>query len=265
MDAPNSKSRVPLIREYYRRAPFDGFNLWKFSRKHFRIELFNHKFLKLNGRRARLGIKDLRLLSSKYVPIHLYMSVLDYLFPERVSSKKNTNSYPIGGEFVVDVDSYLYYRNHHHAFNNYSVCLGCLEIIRRLTIQVCDEISRYYSKFGIVFSGRSGFHAHVFDFNVKDWTRFDVRNPLRSHASARFKFLKLISASTYVFDRHHFIVSVDPLRIISVPMSINGETGLICTFIGDRKDFENRSIDSIFEGSRPERYVFNVAPIPAGR
>ncbi len=265
MDIPILETRLHLIREYYSRAPFHDFNLWKFSRKHFRIELFNHKFLKLNGRRARLGIKDLRFLSSKYVPLHLYMSVLDYLFPERVSSKKDTNTYPMGGEFVVDVDSYLYYKSHQHVFNNYSVCLGCLEISKRLTIQVCDEISRYYSKFGIVFSGRRGFHVHVFDFDVKDWSRFNPRNPLRSHASARFKFLKLIAPSTYVFDRHHFIVSVDPLRIISVPMSINGETNLICTFIGDRKDLERRSIDSIFEEARPERYVFNVAPIPAGR
>jgi len=265
MDIPVLRSRVHLLREYYSRAPLDDFNLWKFSRKHFRIELFNHKFLKLNGRRARLGIKDLRFLSSKYVPLHLYMSVLDYLFPERVSSKKNTNAYPIGGEFVVDVDSYLYHMRHQHAFNNYSVCLGCLEISRRLTIQVCDEISRYYSKFGIVFSGRRGFHLHVFDFDVNDWSRFDSRNPLRSHASARFKFLKIIAPTTYCFDRHHFIVSVDPLRIISVPMSINGETGLICTFIGDRKDLERRSINSIFEEARPERYVFSVVPIPAGR
>jgi hypothetical protein len=255
------------IKEFYSRAPFDEFGLWKFSRKHFRIELFNHRFLKLNNgsSRARLGIKDLRFLGSKYVPLHLYMSVLHYLFPERVSSKRNTNSYPMGGEFVVDVDSYLYYKIHVHAFNNFSVCLDCLEISRRLAIQVCDEISRYYSKFAIVFSGRRGFHVHVFDFEVKDWTRFDPKDPLRSHASARFKFLKVISPTTYCFDRHHFIVSVDPLRIVSVPMSINGETGLICTFIGDRNDLEKRSVNSIFEESRPERYIFNVAPIPAGR
>ncbi len=251
------------IREYYWRSPLKEFGLWKFSRKHFRIELFNNRFLKLNRKRARLGIKDLRFLSSQYAPLHLYMSVLDYLFPERVSGKKNTNAYPIGGEFVIDVDSYLYYKGHIHALNSFSVCLECLEISRRLTIQVCDEISRYYSKFGIVFSGRRGFHAHVFDFDVKDWTRFDPKDPLRSHASARFKFLKVIAPTTYCFDRHHFIVSVDPLRVISVPMSINGETGLICTFIGARKDLERRSINSIFEESRPERFIFNVAPIPA--
>jgi len=47
-------------------------------------------------------------------------------------------------------------------------------------------------------------------------------------------------------------------------MSINGETGLICTFVGDRKDLERRSIKSIFEEFGPERFLFNVAPIPAG-
>jgi hypothetical protein len=262
------KPRPTYIREFYSRAPFDEFGLWKFSRKHFRMELFNHRFLKLNTEsRARLGIKDLRFLGSKYAPLHLYTSVLDYLFPERVSSKeRSTSSYPIGGEFIVDIDSYVYHRNHLHTLNNYSVCLDCLEISRRLAIQVCEEISRYYSKFAVVFSGRRGFHVHVLDFEARDWTRFvDPKNPLRSHASARFKFLKLISPSTYCFDRHHFIVSVDPLRIVSVPMSINGETGLICTFLGDRHDLEKRSVNSIVEESRSERYIFlNVAPIPAG-
>jgi len=153
-----SNSSIALIREYYSRAPFDEFGLWNFSRKHFRIELFNHRFLKLNKKRARLGLKDLRILCGKYAPSHLYMSPLDYLFPERVSSKEKDNAYPIGGEFVVDVDSHLYNKAHHHAHNNYSICSECLEISMRLTIQVCEEISRYYSEFGIVFSGRRGFH-----------------------------------------------------------------------------------------------------------
>src|SRR3989304_9558983 len=98
-------SGILSIREYYSRAPFDEFGLWKFSRKHFRIELFNHRFLKLNRSRARLGIKDLRFLCNKYAPLHLYMSILDYLFPERVSSKSCTNAYPVDGEFIVDFDA----------------------------------------------------------------------------------------------------------------------------------------------------------------
>jgi hypothetical protein len=55
-----------------------------------------------------------------------------------------------------------------------------------------------------------------------------------SHEAARFKFSKTIDLETYVFDRHHFILSVDPMRVISVPNSLNAETGLKCLYIGAR-------------------------------
>lgn len=44
----------------------------------------------------------------KYVPRHAFRSVIEYLFPERVGRKyKAKYAVPIGGEFVVDVDSFI--------------------------------------------------------------------------------------------------------------------------------------------------------------
>ena len=31
------------------------------------------------------------------------------------------------------------------------------------------------------------------------------------------------------FDRHHFILSCDVMRVITFPESLNGETGLVCS------------------------------------
>ncbi|MGD0978213.1 MAG: hypothetical protein ABR962_03630 [Candidatus Bathyarchaeia archaeon] len=39
-------------------------------------------------------------------------------------------------------------------------------------------------------------------------------------------------------DRAHFTVSVDPMRVVTVPNTVNGKTGLICTFIGSPRDLE---------------------------
>jgi hypothetical protein len=251
-----------LIGAYYAGTRLDDFGLWRFPRKHFRAELRNGVFVKLNGpRRARLDARDLQGIASRLAPMHLYMSVLDYLFPERVSGKDRTDCYPVGGELLVDVDSYLFRRPHWHSFEAHGVCDGCLEISKALTLQASDEIRRYYSDQAVVFSGRRGYHLHVLDFDVHDWVRYDPRDPFGSQAAARFRFLKLIEPVSHVFDRIHFRVSVDPLRIASVPGSVNGETGLVCRFVGTPSDLERRSVRSILD----ESATLMVAPIPRGK
>jgi DNA primase catalytic subunit len=189
------------------------------------------------------------------------MSVLDYLMPERVGTKDRTDCYPVGGEFLVDVDSYLWRRPHKHSFDNHGVCDGCLEISRQLTLEAADQVGRYYDDMAIVFSGRRGYHLHTLDFDVHDWVRYDPRDPFGSQAAARFRFLKIIEPVSHVFDRIHFTVSVDPLRIVSVPGSVNGETGLVCSFVGTPSDLERRSTRSILD----ESSTLMVAPIPYGR
>jgi hypothetical protein len=87
------------------------------------------------------------------------MSITDYLFPERVGRKyKAKYAVPMGGEFVVDVDSYLYQRIHRHFMDSQlEVCAGYLEISKHLALDICDHIAANYRNVQIVFSGRRGF------------------------------------------------------------------------------------------------------------
>jgi hypothetical protein len=104
----------------------------------------------------------------------------------------------------------------------------------------------------------------VLDFNFRDWTDYNERNPIKSHEVARYKFSKIISLDTYVFDRAHFILSVDPMRVISVPNSLNAETGLRCSYIGSRKDLENMTINSLLlYHSNPALEIYGY-PEPVG-
>jgi hypothetical protein len=45
-------------------------------------------------------------------------------------------------------------------------------------------------------------------------------------------------------------VSVDPMRVVSVPGTLNAKTGLICSYLGDRRDFEPLTIGQIVEKSK---------------
>jgi CRISPR/Cas system-associated endoribonuclease Cas2 len=98
----------PLVRAYYQRKwALSGYGLWKFQRKHFRAELSDGAFLKLNRRWARLDGKDLRRIASDLAPKHLFMSVLDYRALSRYRSStgrvKNSNQ-PIWARESLEED-----------------------------------------------------------------------------------------------------------------------------------------------------------------
>jgi DNA primase catalytic subunit len=210
------------------------------------------KFVKLNKFENRLSAKDLKFFCWKLKPWHAYFSVLNWLFPERVGKKyKAKYCIPLNGEYVIDVDSYLVLFKHNHKVDDHwYVCNECLEMSKRLTLQLCMVIQKYYSKIAIVFSGCASFHVHVMDFDYHDWVSYRWRDPIWDHSAARFKFTKLLQQQTHVFDRAHFTVSVDPMRVVTVPNTVNGKTGLVCSFIGTPKTLESLAISDVLELSK---------------
>ena len=102
----------------------------------------------------------------------------------------------------------------------------------------------------VVFSGCQGFHVHVMDFDYHDWVPYREQDPLWCHHASRFKFTRLLQKQAHVFDRVHFTVSVDPMRVVTVPNTINGKTGLVCRFMGTPKDLEKLTVPIIVEMSK---------------
>jgi hypothetical protein len=230
-------------------AGWEGAPGWpKLWAKQFRIRTSGNTFITLNRKRRRLNFNSLHGFCVEYAPVNVYMSVINWLMPDRVSDKHSSRAaHPTGGEYVVDVDSYLGYRKHSHVLIG-GVCEGCLENSKRLTERLLDRIEENYRDVRVVFSGKSGFHIHVLDFDVQDWTFYCEEDPLRSHEVARFKYTKHVSEAVKGgFDRPHFILSSDVLRIITVPDSLNGETGLTCTLLGSPFDFRELTVHEIVE------------------
>ena len=251
------------IESFYINSPPQLPSLWKLTRKHLRVALSDGRFVKLNKFVNRLSVKDLRYYCWKLKPLHVYFSVLNWLFPERVGKKyKARYCVPLNGEYVVDVDSYMMFFKHKHKLDpERHVCLECLGMSKRLTLQVCEAIENYYSKLAIVFSGRAGFHVHVLDFHYRDWAGYRERDPIWCHQTSRFRFTRLLQNQTFVFDRSHFIVSVDPMRVVTVPNTLNAKTGLTCSFVGSQKDLEKLSITDLLEKSMAFS-KFNSYPEP---
>ncbi len=237
------------IQAYYLNSTFHLPGYWNLGRRHVRVMLQNGRFVKLNHFKDHLSERDLKYYCWKLKPWHVYFSVLNWLLPEQVGKKyKARYCVPLNGEYVVDIDSYLkFFKHKHKVEDHWYVCKECLDMAKRLTLQVCEVIQKYYSKIAVVFSGCAGFHIHVMDFNYYDWVHYHWNDPIWAHHAARFKFTKVLHKQTHVFDRAHFTLSVDPMRIVTVPNTLNGKTGLICRFIGTPKDLELLTIPDLLE------------------
>jgi hypothetical protein len=222
-------------------------------RKEVRIETSDGGFVSLNRLRSRLNFRVLKELCIRLLPVHVYQSVLNFASAERVSSKKKSNiAYPYrSSEYVVDIDSYLAYEPHSHRTRNNEPCKGCIVNVYNLSNKVLAVIEENYSDIKIVFSGRHGFHLHVFDFKIEDHTHIDERNLLKSHEVARFRYTsQLAEAVPQAFDRSHFTLSCDPMRVISIPESLNAEAGCTCSYLGDSKQFRRMSVDEILRKAK---------------
>jgi len=227
--------------------------LW---RKQFKVVTGEGIFIALNKKTPRLNHRKIQKYAVKIAPIHVYASVMEYLRPEKVLSKDRTlKAYPVRGEFVIDIDAYMNFKRHRHKTEPEGFCFGCLEQAKELTSKLLDLVEINYKDIIIVFSGRNGFHIHVRDFEVRDWTYYDPGNPLKSHEVARRKYVEMLNDYTpEAFDKAHYILSCDVTRVMTLPETLNGETGLICnTYHPDQ--FKLKSIKEIVEQARGRKHI----------
>jgi hypothetical protein len=63
---------------------------------------------------------------------------------------------------------------------------------------------------------------------------------------ARFKYTsQLAKGVPEAFDKAHFTLSCDPMRVMSMPESLNAITGMSCSYLGDSKQFRKLSVSEI--------------------
>jgi len=224
-------------------------------RKQFKIRSHEGHFMKLNRLRNRLNFKSLLGFCVRYTPLNLYMSALNWLMPERVGRKGRANgAFPVGGEYVVDIDNPSLMRSW-GGVNGFSV--SGLQLTHDKTLAIVDKIRENYSDIRIVFSGRRGFHVHVLDFNVTDWTYYTEEDPIKSHEVARFLYTRYLKTALGEISKYHFNLSADPMRVMTVSGSLNGRTGKICFLVGTPLDFERLSLEEVIRKSDSRKYLYN--------
>ena len=86
-------------------------------------------------------------------------------------------------------------------------------------------------------------------FDYKRYVKPNPRDPIRVQASARFKYARSLVA--HAWDRTHFILSCDPLRVMTIPNTLNLETGPVCLQIGSPGVLENLDMRRLVEKASP--------------
>jgi DNA primase catalytic subunit len=245
------------IQQFYLRGFRPQLEGWpRIWNKQFKILTVQGTFLNLNKFDNRLSTRSLIALSAQHAPVGLYFSVMNWLMPERVGKKSSANkAYPFSGEYVVDIDVPQMWRpwNGHGTNNLYA---PGVQIAYDRTVEILDKIRENHSDIRIIFSGKRGFHIHVLDFNLRDWTRYNTRNPIKSHEVARFIYTHYLQSSCGQFGKYHFVLSSDPMRVMTVPGSLNGKTGLVCFEVGCPEEFERLSIEEIVVGSDARKHFY---------
>ncbi|MGB9718905.1 MAG: hypothetical protein ACPL4E_10820 [Thermoproteota archaeon] len=64
------------------------------------------------------------------------------------------------------------------------------------------------------------------------------------------------------FDGRHFKLSVDPMRVISSPYTLNASTGLVCKPIGNRIILERKSVARVLDEANPALAIWPLSVTP---
>ena len=227
--------------------------LW---RKAYILETIDHRFINLN-KMKRVHFHSLRRFCLEYTPVHLYMSVLNFLFPERPKEKlRLAKSYPVSGEYVANLDTNLCSASHHHYTEPEGICIGCLALSKKNTERLLPKIEENYNDVHVVFNGRTGFHIHIIDFQIRHWTHYDIADPQKSYESSHMKYTKhLQKHQPQTNDHPKYIRIEDTQRVTPFPDSLNGETVLVCSYLGQPDDFRNLTIKQILTKANSKKHI----------
>ena len=78
---------------------------------------------------------------------------------------------------------------------------------------------------------------------------------MKSHEVARRKYVEMLKDyAPEAFDKAQYILSCDVTRVMTLPETLNGETGLICnTYNPDQ--FKLKSVKDIVEKARGRKHI----------
>lgn len=227
MSFKENNDAFKVFRQYYSSEQFLE-NLVlpkKSSQHHFRFQLFSgDRFCRI-AQTIKFK-RELQELIQKKEPKNVYFTPVKWLAP--IDLKKGTD-YMLSSPLFFDVDSKLPYPD------------GIEESVQNST-RLIKYIKLKYRRHPswIIFSGRRGFHIYYWN-----WDYIPRRYP---RAADRIKYFKITRQRicNELLKAHikiDYSVTTDPWRVLRVPGTLHGETGLIVLKIDTISRFHIEMVD----------------------
>jgi DNA primase catalytic subunit len=203
-----------LFRSYYH-SEFRDANLHldevKFT--HFRFELFSRKVRFERVRDIFKSEAELKKKICRVVPRNAYHTPVKWLNPIYVAKTKTEIDVMLSSPLFFDIDLDL------------SVAES-FEVARDTTIDLIEFIEDKFDRIPdlIVFSGRKGFHVYYWDWDFDRLTRLLPNERIDRFTKERRNLLKKLERAGITVDP---TVTADPFRLMKIPNTLHGKTGLI--------------------------------------
>lgn len=227
-----------LFKHYYIESyTIDKIVLPDLKFRHFRFQLFSKKirFKRLAdiiGSPSQLRDKLIR-----YVPMSAYFTPVKWLNPIYVGHKKDELDIMLSSPLFFDIDMQ-------------DLIPPIFSEARRATICLIEFLKEEYGRHPdlVVFSGRQGFHVYFWDWDSNEILRLHPVDRLIEFKKRRTDILQIIKKRKIVVDER---ITADPFRIMKIPNSLHGKTGLIAKPVVEMTTFEPAKEATTFD---PEIY-----------
>jgi len=233
----------PIISYFFKKFYENKYSPWvpqylKFY--HFRKQLFNGYWIK--AKKKILNKRNIQSFIVKKFPAkNVYYSLSKWLNPEKMGRKSNLIKC-LGTNLVFDFDII----NDIFDINQFE---SGKEEVLRLKKYLKNNFG--FSKFAYLWTGYKGFHLYVLDYDNSEFYFKNIENSnneiedINNVEILNREFInKIIQEENFPID---FNVLLDLKRIIRLPNTLHGSTGLQSILLGTENELKNFTIDRSFQ------------------
>ena len=222
-DSPKQKRR--LFQQYYLYSyTIDKIVLPDLKFRHFRFQTFSNKIIFRRVSDVISSPTKLRDKFIRYVPMNAYFTPVKWLNPIYVAHRKDELDVMLSSPLYFDIDMK-------------DLVPSSFSEAKRDTNRLIEFLEEEYGRLPdlIVFSGRQGFHVHFWDWDTLDIIRLSPENRLIEFKRRRNELLALLRKRNITVDHG---ITPDPFRIMKIPNSLHGKTGLVAKPISEVERFD---------------------------
>jgi len=181
--------------------------------RHFRFDLFSRRVRFERIRDIFRSESELREKICQVVPRNAYHTPVKWLNPIYVAKTKTEIDVMLSSPLFFDIDLDL-------------TVAKSFGVARDTTVDLIGFIEDRFDRIPdlIVFSGRQGFHVYYWDWDFDKLVQLAPNERIECFIKERMKILKELERAGITVDP---TVTADPFRLMKIPNTLHGKTGLI--------------------------------------